>query len=39
MKFETLILKNFIHQTAAMEAKMVTDRLVWGSRNEQVGCG
>lgn len=39
MKFAMLILKDFVHQTAAMEAKMVTDRCIWGSRNEQVDGG
>lgn len=39
MKFAVLIPKDFVHQTSAVEAKMVTNRHVWGSRNEQVGCG
>lgn len=39
MKFAVLLLKDFVHETAAMEAKMVTDRHVWGSRSEQVGHG
>lgn len=39
MKFAVLIVKDFVHQTAAMEAKTVTGRHIWGSGNEQVSGG